>query len=180
MHLVVPRDHDVVEVDVDRDPSRAAFRHGTQSMAKPAAGSVGRPCQCPGMTKRLLRGTELRYLLTDHLHVHGPATVAELAVMLARRGFVTHGRSSKAIPDALRWEIRLGRAGRRRRGQYVPGWMPRSTEHRIHTRVLALREEAQMCIRTPRGGFGIANLVFGGPLTTLYPLQGPMRGSRPP
>lgn len=95
------------------------------------------------MTKRLLRGTELRYVLTDHLHVHGPAQVADLAAVLARWGFVTHGRASKAISDALRWEMRLGRAGRRGRGLYVPGWMPRSTEHRIHTRVLALREEAQ-------------------------------------
>ena len=30
VHLVVPRDHDVVEVEVDRDAGRAVFRHGVQ------------------------------------------------------------------------------------------------------------------------------------------------------
>jgi hypothetical protein len=63
---------------------------------------VGHACQCLTVTKRLLRGTELRYVLSDHLAVHGPATVAELADMLASRGFETAGRASKSISDALR------------------------------------------------------------------------------
>jgi hypothetical protein len=95
------------------------------------------------MTKRLrLRGTALRYVLTDHLAVHGPAAVADLVDMLARLGFETGGRPSKAISDALRWEIRRDRVRRRGRGRYGPGGMPRATEHRIHTRALALRAEA--------------------------------------
>jgi hypothetical protein len=104
---------------------------------------VGRACQCLTMTKRLLRGTEFRYVLSDHLAVHGPATVAELADMLASRGFETAGRASKAISDALRWEIGRGRVRRLRRGRYGPGWMPRSTEYRIHKRALALRAETE-------------------------------------
>lgn len=94
------------------------------------------------MTKRLLRGTELRYVLTHHLFVHGPATVAELVEMLAWYGFETRVRPSKAISDALRWEMGRGRVCRRGRGRYASVWMPRGTEHRIHTRVLALRAEA--------------------------------------
>ncbi|HZQ31717.1 MAG TPA: hypothetical protein VFB19_08280 [Mycobacterium sp.] len=95
------------------------------------------------MTKRLLRGTELRYVLTHHLYLHGPATVSELVDMLAWHGFETRGRASKAISDALRWEVRRGRVGKGRRGRYGPGWMPRSTEHRIRSRALALRAEAK-------------------------------------
>jgi hypothetical protein len=95
------------------------------------------------MTKLLLRGTELRYVLSDHLALHGPATVAELADMLASRGFETAGRASKSISDALRWEMGRGRVWRRGRGRYGPGWMPRATEYRIHKRALALRAEAE-------------------------------------
>lgn len=94
-------------------------------------------------TLRVLRGTELRYVLTHHLAVHGPATIADLIDMLAWHGFATSGRPSKAISDALRWEIRRNRVRRRGRGLYGPGPIPRGTEHRIHTRVLALREEAK-------------------------------------
>jgi len=69
---------------------------------------VGHACQCLTVIKRLLRGTELRYVLSDHLAVHGPATVAELADMLASRGFETAGCASKSISDALRWEMGRG------------------------------------------------------------------------
>ena len=61
-------------------------------------------------TRLLLRGTDLRYVLTDYLSVHGPTTVAELIQVLDLRGFETDGRPSKAISDALRWEIRRARA----------------------------------------------------------------------
>ena len=77
---------------------------------------------------KVLRGIELRYVLTTNLAVHGPATVV--------------GRASKAVSDALRWEMRRGRVRRLRRGRYGPGQMPRSTEQHIHKRVMALREEA--------------------------------------
>ncbi|HEY7052679.1 MAG TPA: hypothetical protein VH496_11195 [Mycobacterium sp.] len=93
--------------------------------------------------KRCLRGTDLRYVLTHYLQAHGPMTIAQLTSMLEQDGFETAGRASKAISDALRWEVRRGRVGHGRRGRYGPGWMPRSTEHRIRKRVLALRGEAQ-------------------------------------
>lgn len=89
-----------------------------------------------------LRGTELRYVLTMHLFDHGPATVNDLVDALSARGFRTSGRASKSVSDALRWEIGHDRVRRLGRGRYGPGWMPRSTEHRIHQRVLALREDA--------------------------------------
>ncbi|MDT5092145.1 MAG: hypothetical protein QOH60_1508 [Mycobacterium sp.] len=96
------------------------------------------------MTTQLrLRGTWLRYVLTHHLSVHGPATVAELIEMLEYHGFTTKGRPSKVISDALRWEIGHDRVRRRGRGLYFPGPIPRSTEYRIHQRVLALRAEAR-------------------------------------
>lgn len=90
----------------------------------------------------LLKGIELRYVLAMQLAVHGPATIAELIDALKWHHFWVSGRPSKAISDALRWEIERGRVCRLGRGRYGPGYMPRGTEHRIHQRVLALREAA--------------------------------------
>ena len=92
------------------------------------------------MNQRYLRGIELRYVLTVHLAVHGPATVAELIDAIRHHGFRVQGRPSKAVSDALRWEIEHGRVHRLGRGRYGPGHIPRSTDYRIHRRVLALRE----------------------------------------
>lgn len=91
---------------------------------------------------RLVRGVELRYLLTIHLFNHGPATIANLVESLASQGFEVGGHAPKSVSDALRWEVRRGRVRRLGRGRYGPGWMPRATEHRIHKRVLALRSKA--------------------------------------
>ena len=87
-----------------------------------------------------LRGIELRYMLTMQLAHHGPATVAELIDALHYQGFRVRGRPSKAVSDALRWEIEHGRVHRLGRGRYGPAYIPRSTDYRIHQRVLALRE----------------------------------------
>lgn len=90
-----------------------------------------------------LRGIELRYVLTHFLHHRDhPATISELADELESRGFAVAGRPSKAISDALRWEREHGRVYRRGRGRYGPASMPRSTEYRIHQRVMALRARA--------------------------------------
>jgi hypothetical protein len=86
-----------------------------------------------------LRGIELRSVLTMHLAVHGRATVAELTGALNHNGFRVRGRPSKAVSDALRWEIDHGRVRRLGRGRYGPAYIPRSIEYRIHQRVLALR-----------------------------------------
>lgn len=92
--------------------------------------------------KRRLRGGELRCALSMYLFQHGPATVAELIDALDFQGFEFPGRPSKAVSDALRWEIGHGRVRRLRRGRYGPDSMPRSTEYRIHQKVMALRGEA--------------------------------------
>jgi hypothetical protein len=90
-----------------------------------------------------LRGIELRYALTLYIAQHGRQTVSDLAGALAHQGFSVAGRPSKAISDALRWEVARGRVIRRGRGLYGSGAMPRSTEYRIHQRVLALRQQAK-------------------------------------
>ncbi|BCI50837.1 hypothetical protein NIIDNTM18_01150 [Mycolicibacterium litorale] len=92
--------------------------------------------------RRLLRGTELRYALTMQLQQHGTQTVHDLVEALEDQGFAFAGRPSKAVSDALRWEMSHGRVGRSGRGRYRPLEMPRSTEYRIHKRVIALRAEA--------------------------------------
>lgn len=103
---------------------------------------VGGVCHLRAMsTTRLVRGTELRYLLTLHLFIHGPASVAELVEALAAQGFEVSGRASKTVSDALRWERGHSRVRRCGRARYGPGWMPRGTEYRIHKRVMALRDE---------------------------------------
>ena len=94
-----------------------------------------------------LRGIELRYVLAMQLAVHGPATIPELIDALNWHSFRVRGRPSKAISDALRWEIEHGRVRRLGRGRYGPGYMPRGTEYRIHQRVLALREAAKLSLK---------------------------------
>jgi hypothetical protein len=93
-----------------------------------------------------LQGIELRYVLTMHLSHHGPATIAEMIDALAWHGFCVRGRPSKAVSDALRWEIGRGRVRRLERGLYAPRYIPRSTEYRIHQRVLALRAAARLSL----------------------------------
>jgi len=97
------------------------------------------------MNQLRLNGIELRYVLTMHLAQHGPATIAELIPALNHHGFTVRGRPSKTISDALRWEMEHGRVHRVGRGRYAPAYIPRSTEHRIHQRVLALRAAAANC-----------------------------------
>jgi hypothetical protein len=91
---------------------------------------------------KVLRGIELRYVLTTNLAVHGAAAIFDMVELLEYQGFTVAGRASKAVSDALRWEVRRGRVRRLRRGLYGPGQMPRSTEHYIHKRFMALRDEA--------------------------------------
>nr|WP_234781395.1 hypothetical protein [Mycobacterium tuberculosis] len=62
-------------------------------------------------------------------------------------GFGVRGRASKVVSEALRWEIGRDRVYRLGRGRYGPGYIPRSTEYRIHQRVLALRASANVSLR---------------------------------
>jgi hypothetical protein len=91
----------------------------------------------------VLRGTELRYALTHHLFLHGRATIPELIAGLTSQGFVIAGHPPKSVSDALRWEMGHARVCRLGRGVYGPFVMPRSTDYRIHHRVLALRAQAR-------------------------------------
>jgi len=91
----------------------------------------------------VLQWSNLRYVLTMNLAVHGPMTIKEMIAMLTEQGFTTAGRPSKCISDALRTERARGRVWRRGRGLYGPGSMPRSTEYRIQQRYLELRARAQ-------------------------------------
>jgi hypothetical protein len=89
---------------------------------------------------------ELRYVLTMHLAHNGPSTIADMLDALTRQGFGFRGRASKAVSDALRWEVARGRVRRMGRGVYGPREIPRSTAHRIHHRVMASRNTARLSL----------------------------------
>lgn len=99
---------------------------------------------------RILRGTELRYALTEYLGQHGTCSIATLIDGLTYQGFVIPGNPAKSVSDALRWEMGHCRVLRRGRGLYARFYVPRSTEYRIHQRVVALREQADR-IRSEAG-----------------------------
>jgi hypothetical protein len=92
----------------------------------------------------VLRGIELRYALTIHLMDHGHSSINEMIAELRAYNFSVRGRASKAVSDALRWEIERGRVNRLGRALYGPGEVPRSTEYRIRDRVLDLRAAAKL------------------------------------
>jgi hypothetical protein len=102
---------------------------------------------------RALRGTELRYVLTMNLVLHGKSTIPDLIETLEYQGFRIPGHAAKVVSDALRWEMRKDRVRRLRRGLYGRGQMPRSTEHYIHRRYLALRDEAAVLSRESDDAF---------------------------
>jgi hypothetical protein len=92
----------------------------------------------PG-TRPLLRGIELRYVLTVALlDGNREVTIPELARVIGECGFRVGGRPSKTISDALRWEVGKGRVLRLGRARYGPGRLPRSTEWWIRRRVASL------------------------------------------
>jgi naphthoate synthase len=103
---------------------------------------LGTLCNRPGV-QRILRGTDLRYALTRLLQVLGPMTVSDLCAQLADWNFTVEGRPTKAVSDALRWEIGRGRVHRSGRGLYAPGHTPSGTAYRIVRRVESLRCEAE-------------------------------------
>ena len=73
-----------------------------------------------------LRGRALRLVLLDQLRWRREASVDELARALSAAGLPIEGRPSKAVSDALRWEVRAGRVARVRRGMYRFTSAPRS------------------------------------------------------
>lgn len=90
----------------------------------------------PSTISNELRGRPLRYLLITFLaEARRPLSVQELIARCHAEGVAFDGRPSKIISDALRWELRSGRARRIRRGVYRIGHVPRSTMRWIHHRV---------------------------------------------
>lgn len=78
--------------------------------------------------KRRLRGMDLRHLLTTFIWDLGrPVTIDQLVRFAEDQDISFHGRASKVISDALRWEVGKGRLVRISRSTYAPGRMPRST-----------------------------------------------------
>ena len=88
----------------------------------------------------VIRGLELRYVLTLLLLDAGVLTVDDLVRLLRASGFAVDGRASKSVSDALRWEIGRGRVVRFGRGRYAAGWMPRQTKSRMRARVAMVEQ----------------------------------------
>jgi len=84
----------------------------------------------------VLTGYLLRSFLLLTLRQAGSVlAVADLVAGLEREGYVTRGRPSKAVSDALRWEVARGRVRRLARGVYVVGHLPRQTAWRMRRRL---------------------------------------------
>ncbi len=101
------------------------------------------------MARKMLRGIELRYLLTLMLTEEGAMTVSDMCFEVEQRGFDVRGRPSKAVSDALRWEVRLGRVIQVERGVYRYGDVPRSTEYRMRRRVAEINRQASLLADDP-------------------------------
>lgn len=89
-----------------------------------------------------IAGLHLRYLLTLHLADCGESSIDGVVAAVERTGFSLTGRPSKAVSDALRWEVRRGRVVRLGRGRYGPGTMPRQTRSWMRRRMRSVRESA--------------------------------------
>jgi len=89
-----------------------------------------------------LTGPQLRYALIVLLvEARREVTTSELVAGLDANGFRVRGRPSKAVSDALRWEVRRGRVRRCGRGVYAAGAMSRATAWRMTQRVRTLRAQ---------------------------------------
>jgi hypothetical protein len=91
---------------------------------------------------RHLKGLALRYFLALYLlEAGGERSTRELVDAVHAAGFELHGRASKTVSDALRWEVRRGRVVRRGRGVYAAGVIARSTRGRMRTWVAHFRAQ---------------------------------------
>lgn len=81
-------------------------------------------------------GTQLRHAIClCLLNAEAPLTVPEVITGVEVLGCPVPGRPSKTVSDALRWEVRRGRAVRVDRSLYRTGAMPRSAEWWIRRQV---------------------------------------------
>ncbi len=89
-----------------------------------------------------LGGLWLRYELCIVLHeARRSLTVAEIVGRIEADGFTIGPNAHKVVADALRWEVRRGRARRVRRGVYGTGRLPRSSESKMRA---ALRRQRRL------------------------------------
>lgn len=99
------------------------------------------PPSSPTDPERVIRGLELRYLLTTLLiESERPTPLDELVERIRAEGFLLAGRPGKVVSDALRWDVRRGRVVRLDRGVYRVGTVPRQTKSRITHRVRDMRQ----------------------------------------
>ncbi|MEY2421572.1 MAG: hypothetical protein QOI95_1639 [Acidimicrobiaceae bacterium] len=88
---------------------------------------------------RQLSGLSLRYaLIVSLVGVGREVTTRELIAAIEAYGLEIEGRPSKTVSDALRWEVRRGRAVRVGRGRYRAGTVSRQTVWRMRKRLRAL------------------------------------------
>ena len=66
-------------------------------------------------------------------------TLAEIVDRIQADGFTLGPVPNKVVSDALRWEVQRGRACRVRRGVYGCGYLPRSSESMMRTRIRQVR-----------------------------------------
>lgn len=90
-----------------------------------------------------LRGRALRCVLVSELMNREEMTVADMVSLLDRLGFALDGRISKAVSDALRWEIGRGRVARIGRGRYRYLGAPPTTAWRIRRLAAQQRPEVR-------------------------------------
>ena len=86
-----------------------------------------------------LRGTNLRHFIIGEARKRDWISIAELIQAAEQQGFSVAGRPSKAISDALRWEVRRDRIRKLERGEYRIGSIPRTSERRIDERLQMLK-----------------------------------------
>lgn len=110
----------------------------------PTAAPHPYPSAFPGAV--VVDSRDLRYLLTEYLFSYGPLPVDRLVTLLHADGFAVHGRPSKVVSDALRWEVGRKRVVRSGRGRYEPGVLPPTTARRLRKRTTALRALAHAAL----------------------------------
>lgn len=83
-----------------------------------------------------LGGLLLRYEIVLVLRsAYDAMSIPEIVRAIELRGFTLPANPNKVVSDALRWEVRKGRATKLRRGRYGAGFIPRSSEYRIRQRM---------------------------------------------
>ncbi|MFT3714489.1 MAG: hypothetical protein QM774_00685 [Gordonia sp. (in: high G+C Gram-positive bacteria)] len=97
-----------------------------------------------------LHGTDLRHWVIGELRKQSPSSVQMLITCAAQQGLSFAGRPSKAISDAIRWELRRGRIVKTGRGVYRLGAVPRTSGRLIDIRLQRIASAAVSDAREPK------------------------------